>query len=378
MATDFESEGLLEGLDGQAKQARLALLEELEGDGVGLDELRQASHEGRLALVPVERILTQGEGRHTLAQVAEQAKVEPEFLERYWRAIGLAMGDPEEELYLDADLEAARRIGELRAAGMTDDSILEIARVMSSGLNPVAVTVAGAFASDYLQEGDDEQRLAQRLAEASRELLPLLGPALEYALLVQQRALVRQASALGSSLEEGRLPDAQEVAICFADLVGFTRMGEGVDAGRLGAVAAQLEDLARDVAKPPVRLVKTIGDEVMLQSSDTKALLEAALALLEAGEAQEGEDDFPQLTIGIAQGEAIQRGGDWFGRPVNLASRVTDRARPDSILVTEEVKEAAGEDDYSYSNAGDRKLKGVEGPVRLFRARRRSDERGSD
>jgi len=232
----------------------------------------------------------------------------------------------------------------------------------------------GAFAANYLQEEDDERRLALRLAEASRKLVPLLGPALEHALMVQQRALVRQASALGSSLQEGRLPDSQEVAICFADLVGFTGMGESVDAGRLGAVAARLEELARDAAQPPVRVVKTIGDEVMLQSPDTRALLDAALSLLAAAEAEVADEEFSQLTIGLAQGEAIQRGGDWFGRPVNLASRVTDRARPDSVLVTEPVKDAAGEEDYRYSFAGDRKLKGVDGPVKLFRVRRRSGD----
>jgi len=192
--------------------------------------------------------------------------------------------------------------------------------------------------------------------------------------MVQQRALVRQASALGSSLQEGRLPDSQEVAICFADLVGFTRMGESVDAGRLGAVAARLEELARDAARPPVRVVKTIGDEVMLQSPDTRALLDAALSLLAAAEAEVADEEFPQLTIGLDQGEAIQRGGDWFGRPVNLASRVSDRARPGSVLVTEPVKDAAGEEDYRYSFAGDRKLKGVDGPVKLFRVRRRSGD----
>ena len=106
----------------------------------------------------------------------------------------------------------------------------------------------------------------------------------------------------------------------------------------------------------------------MLQSSDTTAMLEAALALLEATEAE--QDGFPRITVGIARGAAISRGGDWFGHPVNLASRVTSTARPGSILVTEEVKEAAGEEDYRYSFAGERKLKGVNGPQKLFRARR--------
>ncbi len=368
MATDFEAEGLLEGLDGKARTARLELLTQLEADGVAVTELRRALDEGRLPLLPVERILTGDDSRHTLKEVSETTDVEPEFLERYWRAMGMAMGDPDDSAYLTADVEAAKRIGVLRDTGLDDESIIELGRVMSSGLNPLAVTMARVFASSFLREGDDEQSLALRFAEASRELLPTLGPALEYSLLVQSRALVHQASAVGSSLEQGRLPDAAEVTICFADLVGFTRLGEGVDSERLGAVAGRLEELARDVSRPPVRLVKTIGDEVMLESPDSGALLRAALDMLEAAEAE--DESFPQMTIGMARGEAIARGGDWFGRPVNLASRITDTARPGSILVTEDVKDAAGEEDFAYSFAGERKLKGVTDPQKLFRARR--------
>ncbi|MGI8845706.1 MAG: adenylate cyclase regulatory domain-containing protein [Thermoleophilaceae bacterium] len=376
MATDFDAEGLLEGLEGNARAARLELLEQLERDGVDPDELRSASAEGRLALVPVEQILVGDSARYTLSEISERTDVEPEFLDRYWRAMGMTSAGDDEPIYLDADLAAAERIGALREAGLADDSILEIARVMSSGLNPLAVTIAGVFVSSYLEEGDDEARLALRFAAATKDLIPLIGPALEYSLMVQQRALVRQASAIGSSLQEGKLPDAEEVAIGFADLVDFTKLGEGVDASRLGAVAAQLEEITRDVVHAPVRLVKTIGDAVMLASSDTEALLDAALSLLDAAEAQ--EDGFPQLTVGLACGQAIQRGGDFFGHPVNLASRITSTARPGSVLVTDAVKDAVGgENGYAFSFAGERKLKGVKGAQKLFRARRCSTE-GSD
>lgn len=372
MATDFEAEGLLEGLEGTARAARLDLLERLESEGVDADELRRASREGRLALIPVERILVGDSPRYTLTEVSERSDVEEEFLDRYWRAIGMSSVAPDEPVYLDDDLDAAKRVGALRAAGLEDDSILELARVISNGLNPLAVTIAGVFAATYLEEGDDEARLALRYAQATEDLLPLIGPALNHGLMVQQRALVRQASAIGESLAEGRLPDAQETTIAFADLVDFTKLGESVDPGSLGAVATRLEELTRVVAQPPVRLVKTIGDEVMLQSADTAAMLDAALALLDATEAE--EEGFPRISVGIARGAAISRGGDWFGHPVNLASRVTSTARPGSILVTEEVKDAAGEDGYDYSFAGDRRLKGVNDPQKLFRARRHEDD----
>jgi adenylate cyclase len=107
----------------------------------------------------------------------------------------------------------------------------------------------------------------------------------------------------------------------------------------------------------------------MLSASEPGALLGAALELLDAADS-EGED-FPQLRAGAALGRAVPRAGDWFGRPVNLASRVTAVARPGSLLAERELREAAGED-YRWSYAGERRLRGIRGAVALFRARRLS------
>ena len=126
--------------------------------------------------------------------------------------------------------------------------------------------------------------------------------------------------------------------MCFADLVGFTRLGEEVAPDELGRLAVRLEALAGDAAEPPVRLVKTIGDAAMLASPQPEPLLAATLRLIEAADA-EGED-FPQLRAGAALGQALPRAGDWFGRPVNLASRITSVARPGSLLVERELREA--------------------------------------
>jgi adenylate cyclase len=158
------------------------------------------------------------------------------------------------------------------------------------------------------------------------------------------------------------------VAIAFADLVGFTRLGEVVPPEELEQLAHRLTDLAHEVAVPPVRFVKTIGDEVMFVSPDPVALLDAVLNLVDA---TEGDDDFPRLRAGIATGMAVSRAGDWFGSPVNLASRVTGAARPGSLLVSESAREAIGDDDrFTWSFAGARRLKGIKSEVKLFRARR--------
>src|SRR5207248_9560134 len=100
-------------------------------------------------------------------------------------------------------------------------------------------------------------------------------------------------------------------------------------------------------------------------------LVDTGLSLLEAADAEGAE--FPQLGAGVAVGPALSRAGDWFGRPVNLASRITSIARPGSLLAEREVRESAREG-YRWSFAGERRLRGIRDPVPLFRARRLEDE----
>jgi adenylate cyclase len=112
-----------------------------------------------------------------------------------------------------------------------------------------------------------------------------------------------------------------------------------------------------------------IGDAAMLVSAEPRPLLEALLDVVDAAEA-EGED-FPPARAGVACGEAIGRGGDWFGRPVNLASRITDKARPGSVVTTEEFKELVGDDGFRWSKLpGNRRFKGVSDDLNLYRVRR--------
>jgi adenylate cyclase len=225
-----------------------------------------------------------------------------------------------------------------------------------------------------LEPGLSERQLAERFGAMAGMLTPTTVPIMEQTLKLQLRQMLASEVARTAERRDGSLPGARDVAVGFGDLVGFTRLGEDVPPDELGAVATRLEELAGEVIAPPVRMVKTIGDAVMYVSDDPVALLRTSIALSEAGDAQ-GED-FPQLRIGTATGQAIQRGGDWFGRPVNLASRVTGIARPGSVVCTEPLKEAAPDDAFQFSFIGARKIKGVPGSTALFRARKRAN--GSD
>src|ERR1700754_2223099 len=153
------------------------------------------------------------------------------------------------------------------------------------------------------------------------------------------------------------LPGARLVTLAFADLVGFTRLGEAVPPEDLEKLAHRLTDLARDVAAPPVRYIKSIGGGGMLVSPDAAAMLVAVIDLVDAAEA---DGDLPSLRVGLATGMAVSRAGDWFGSSVNLASRITGTARPGTILVAEATREAIGDDDrFAWSFAGGRRLKGL-------------------
>lgn len=147
--------------------------------------------------------------------------------------------------------------------------------------------------------------------------------------------------------------------MAFADLVGFTRLGEMVPPEELVELAERLAVLGREIAVPPVRFIKTIGDAVMFVCPEPAPLVEAVLRLVEEAQA---DDTLPRLRAGIASGEAVSRVGDWFGSPVNTASRITGAARPGTVLVAEPVRVAlADSDDFRWSFAGGRRLKGHQG-----------------
>jgi adenylate cyclase len=363
---DFAALGLLDGLEDGPRAARERLLTALHADGVGVDELRAATEEGRLLLLPAERAIG-GAARYTAAEIAQQSGIDPDLLLALRRAEGLSAADTGARAFTESDLELARTTRAFRDAGIDDAQLVNLSRLLGRTLSQVAEAMRAVTLELVLEPGTDEHDLAMRYAEAAAQLEPLVGPMLGLMMRRHLRDVVRTELLTAAERDAGTLPGAREVAVAFADLVGFTRVGEEVAPDELGRIADRLEQLAADRIEGPVRLVKTIGDAVMLVSPEVDPLLDQLLDLVDAADA-EGED-FPQLRAGVARGPALSRAGDWYGRTVNVASRVTGVARPASVLVTTEVREAAG-DGLRFSRAGERRLKGMREPTRLFRARR--------
>lgn len=363
---DFEAEGLLDGLKGEPRQARRKLLEQLAGEGCSLEELKEAVVAGRLTLLPVERALA-GEGpRYTVGEIAEKSGVDAEVLQRFSSALGVPYGDPEERRRTEADLEAAQRVKAFLDAGLPEDGLLQVARTIGMGTARIAEANRELIVRTLIRPGDTERDVALRFVAAADYMLPLVGPTIEYALQAHLVEQIRQDVIGATNLASGEVGGAVNLTVCFADLVEFTRLGEEIAAEELGIVAGRLEEMATAVAEPPVRLVKMIGDEVMLVATEPKSMVTAALALIHAAE-EEGQQ-FPWLRAGIASGPTLPQSGDYYGRPVNLASRITSVARPGSVVLDEATKDAIGEA-FDYSYVGERRLKGLDYRVKLYRAR---------
>jgi adenylate cyclase len=363
---DIEASGLLDGLEGNGRAERAELIDWLLAEGFTVEQIRG---EVSPMLLPAGRIVG-NDGDHVSArQICDETGIDLELLKAMQAALGLPRADdPDAIVHLRADSEAAARVRLFLDMGLNREQVIAVARVLGHGLAQTAEAMREVVLEAVLAPGASELQLAKAYEVLVRQVSPLLGPLCDDVLRVQLRHTLETEAVSAAERAAGVLPGARTIAVAFADLVGFTRLGEAVPPEELENLANRLTTMAHDVVVPPVRFVKTIGDAVMLVSTDPIALLRTALELLDAAEKY---DDFPQLRVGLAYGSAVSRAGDWFGSPVNLASRVTGVARPDSVLVAEAAHEAIGSaNGFSWSFAGGRHLKGVKGEVKLFRARR--------
>ena len=360
---DIEALGLLDGLEGEAREERAELIAWLLDRGFDIDHIR-GSVVAPLML-PANRVLGDDGEYVSAREICESTGVELELLQRLQRAIGLPrIEDPDAAVLLRADAEAAMRAKFLLDVGIDPEDAVAVMRVLMEGLGHAAAMMREAALKTLLRPGATEIELAQATEEMARRALPMMAPMMDDLLRLELRHSVETEAVNAAERAAGLLPGGRQITVCFADLAGFTRLGEAIPPEDLERVASRLAELAHDVAASPVRFIKSIGDAVMLVSFDPVPLLEAALDLVDAAAA----NDLPRLRIGVASGCAVSRAGDWFGRPVNVASRVTAAARPGTVLVAESARDAvANAAGFDWSSAGARRLKGVKGEVKLFR-----------
>jgi adenylate cyclase len=364
---DVEASGLLDGLDGKVRTERAELIEWLLSEGFTVAQIGESFAP---MLLPTRRAMGDDGSLVSPRRVSEESGLELELLERMMRAVGLPrMDDPDADVLLAPDGRAFAGAQRFLGLGISPDQIVLVLQVLAEGLTRAADVMRYAALAAVLKPGATELDTAKASESLIERVAPMLGPLIEDLLRLQLMHVMETEAVTTTERAEGvPLPGARLVTIAFADLVGFTRLGEAVPPEDLEKLAHRLTNMAREVAEPPVRYVKSIGDEVMLVSSDPAAMLEAMLDLLDA---TESDEDFPRLRVGLATGMAVSRAGDWFGSSVNLASRVTGAARPGAVLVSESTHDAIGEDGrVAWSFAGGKRLKNIKDEVKLFRARR--------
>jgi len=362
---DIEASGLLDGLGGEARTERVELIAWLLDRGFSIDQIRASVAP---LMLPANRVMGEDGVYLSAREICEETGVDLELLRRLQGAVGLPrIEDPDGAILPRADGLAATHAKLFLDLGVDADETVAVMRVLMEGLQHAASMMHQAAFKTLARPGATEVELAEASEALAHQAAPRMGPMMEDLMLLAVRDSFETWAVTAAERAAGTLPGARKVAVAFVDLVGFTRLGEAIPAEELEQVASRLADLAHDVAVAPVRFVKTIGDAVMLVCADPVPLLNAVLDLV-AVAAKEG---LPRLRGGVASGDAVSRAGDWFGSPVNVASRVTGAARAGTVFVTESARQAVGDaKGFDWVFAGSRHLKGISGEVKLFRVSR--------
>jgi adenylate cyclase len=352
---------------------RAALSDFLLRRGCADPEVEEAARSGRLALRVLERVVG-GDASLSGAEVARRAGVPLELAESIWRAFGFPVADVNEPRFNRSEVSAMRVMGALRSV-FTEDDLVEAASVVGRAMAEVSAASVELFRRrvtvPYVEAGVDELDAALRLAAMSELLIPPLEPVLEVAFRRHLQAAVQSEAALGMEESEAGATDVQELTVGFADLVGFTRLSERLSPLELGQLATRLLRTAEPIfATHGARTVKSIGDAVMFTARTPADGCRAALDLIAAAAGEE----LPPVRAGLAHGPVLRAYADYFGRTVNVASRLCDAAEAGDVLLN---LPAAAADPTAWGDAGlDLRpvrrltLKGIKRPIDVFSVRR--------
>jgi adenylate cyclase len=340
--------------------------------GHSLESLRDAGREGRLAFGIAEDVVPRPEARITIEDAAHQTGLEAELIERILVLLGTPFG--RERLLGPDDLDALHHCARVLQAGFPLVAFLQLVRVYAQSLRRVADAEVRLFHlyvhEPLIRDGVDELEMAAEMGELASDVLPLAMPLFDYMHTRYLRFFIEQ-DVVGHMESEyrreatdlGRVP----VTLCFIDLAGFTRFTEEEGDEEALDLVERFVDTVEATLPPEATIVKTIGDEVMVVSSDPATLTEWVVGFLALFQER------PKPRVGLHYGEAVYRDGDYFGGDVNLAHRVVTRALGGEVLVTDRVAEALeGSEWLDLEPIGEVDLKGFPRQVPLFIVRSRS------
>jgi adenylate cyclase len=361
--------GLIPGWDGRWTIASLAharLVARLRDRGHSLEQIRAASEAGHLAFGYIEDLFPSDDVRYSIAEAAQETGLEPALIERITSAFGLSVQQLERPLTED-DLRLLRYVASVLAAGFPLVALLQLIRVYGQALAQIADAEVRLFHlyvhEPLIRDGVPGLEMAEEMEGLARELLPLASPIMEHIHrrflhhFVEQDVVGHMETDLDGGLDDlGRL----RVVIAFADLAGYTRLTEEVGEEEAVSAVERFLDGVENTLPDDARVIKTIGDEVMVVGSDPAALVDWAVGF----QTLVG-DERPLPRIGMHYGQTLYRDGDYYGREVNIAARVAARAAGGEVIVTRPVVEAAGPN-LEFEGIGEVRLKGFSDTTELF------------
>lgn len=333
-------------------------------------EIENAETSGYLSLLVLDRAIMPGARRYRMEELAGRAGTEVEIARRVWRAIGFPDLPDDLAAFTDSDVETLRAFLRTFSRPWILDWNIERAmpqaRVVSASLARIADTVTDELARSFREAADagmSDDEIANLIADRINvaDISELIG----HVYRLQLRSAVWRRLA---STEPGA-PGNVTSAVGFVDLVGYTALSQMLDDEELSQLLQRFGDLAHDtVTVAGGRIVKTIGDEIMFVSDTAATAAHIALTLTER---LEGDDVLPQTRAGAAYGALLSHEGDYFGPFVNLASRLTELAKPGTVLVSAELSEEVADDPrFRARRIPSRKIRDI-GRVDVYRLERR-------
>jgi adenylate cyclase len=354
---------------------RVRLLAACERAGLPVHGIAAAVGEGRLSLdfleaAPYRRWAVRSP--RTYRQVSQDTGIPLDALGSVLESMGFARMAPDEPIRND-ELEGIVPMLQLaHSMGNLDHGLARIGRAWTEGLRLAATAENQDYTSRFgrlLESGTDLWDAKEQAAWLATELLPLVDRALLTCYRRQQELVWTESLVedIENELDAAGMLGRSErgPAMCFLDLVGYTRLtderGDQAAADLAAALALLVDRSAREHGGRPV---KWLGDGVMVYFREPAGAVLAALEMVEGLSTAK----LPQGHLGVAAGPIVGQGGDYFGRTVNLAARIAAHAEPGQVLVSQSVAEAGSPEGVSLVEAGEVQLKGFPRPVMLFEA----------
>ena len=349
-----------------------------EEGGLPMEGMAEAVRAGLLSFAfveswPFERWSSRRPQTHV--ELAEEVGLSFEALQRLVEAFGFARPEPK-DVVVEAERPIALLAGRVVELEIVDEAGLSrLGHVYAEAFRRIALAETEVYHSGVeeplLRSGLGESRTMELASSFSPALTGMLDDAVMAAYRRQQELTwtEHQIEHVEQALEDAgvSLPATPPTAMCFLDLSGYTRLTEERGDQEAAALAGRLSDIVQQRSRlHGGEAVKWVGDGVMFRFRDPSGAVVSSLDMVEEIPAA----GLPAAHVGVAAGPVIRQGGDYYGRTVNLASRISDRAAGGQVLVSEPVVEMASIRGVTFVRIGPVELKGLRRPVDLFEARR--------